>query len=44
MQLRREFLVGLGTLVTLNILFAFGAIGLLLSMSPAIELILQENI
>lgn len=44
MQLRREFLVGLGTLVTLNILFAFGAIGLLLRMSPAIERILQENI
>jgi PAS domain-containing protein len=44
MQLRREFLVGLGTLVTLNVLFAFGAIGLLLRMSPAIERILQENI
>jgi PAS domain-containing protein len=44
MQLRREFLVGLGTLVTLNILFAFGAIGLLLRMSPAIERILQENV
>jgi PAS domain-containing protein len=44
MQLRREFLVGLGTLVTLNVLFAFGAIGLLLRMSPAIERILQENV
>ena len=44
MQLRREFLIGLGTLVTLNVLFAFGAIGLLLRMSPAIERILQENI
>lgn len=44
MQLRREFLIGLGTLVTLNVLFAFGAIGLLLRMSPAIERILQENV
>lgn len=44
MQLRREFLIGLGTLVMLNVLFAFGAIGLLLRMSPAIERILQENV
>ena len=44
MQLRREFLVGLGILVVLNVLFAFGAIGLLLRMSPAIERILKENV
>jgi nitrogen fixation/metabolism regulation signal transduction histidine kinase len=44
MQLRRNFLLSVGTLVALNVLLAFGAIGLLTRMSPAIGRILQENI
>ncbi len=44
MQLRREFFLGVGTLVGLNILLAFGAIGLFTRMGPAIERILEENV
>jgi hypothetical protein len=44
MDLRRELLSTIGTLVVLNLLLAFGAIGLLVRMGPAIELILQENV
>lgn len=44
MQLRREFFIAVGTLVGLNILLSFGAIGLFTRMSPAIEKILEENV
>lgn len=44
MELRRELLWTIGTLVLLNLILAFGSIGLLLRMGPAIERILQENV
>ncbi len=44
MRLRREFLAGVWTLLGLNVLLAFGAIGLLTRMSPAIRDILEENV
>jgi methyl-accepting chemotaxis protein len=44
MELRRELLLTIGTLVLLNLFLAFGAIGLFVRMGPAIELILQENV
>lgn len=44
MELRRDFLLAIGTLVTLNLLLAFGMIGLLTRMSPAILEILEENV
>ena len=44
MELRREILLTIGALVLLNLLLAFGAIGLLIRMGPAIEHILQENV
>ena len=44
MELRRELLLTIGTLVLLNLLLAFGAIGLFVRMGPAIERILQENV
>jgi hypothetical protein len=44
MRLRGNFLLSVGMLVVLNVLLAFGAIGLLARMSPAIERILQENV
>ncbi|WP_428263038.1 hypothetical protein [Haliangium sp.] len=43
MELRRELLLTVGVLVLLNLLLAFGAIGLFVRMGPAIEHILQEN-
>lgn len=44
MQLRRELLAYIGLLVALNLLLAFGAIGLFVRMGPAIERILDENV
>ena len=44
MELRRELLLTVGALVSLNLLLAFGSIGLLVRMGPAIERILQENV
>lgn len=44
MELRRDFLLGLGTLVVLNLLFAFGSIALFGRMAPAIERILEQNV
>jgi len=43
MGLRRELLIAVGTLALLNLLLAFGAMGLFLRMSPAIGRILEEN-
>jgi nitrogen fixation/metabolism regulation signal transduction histidine kinase len=44
MPLRRNFLLSVAVLVACNVLLAFGAIGLLTRMSPAIERILLENV
>jgi methyl-accepting chemotaxis protein len=44
MELRRELLLTIGALVVLNLVLAFGAIGLFIRMGPAIERILQENV
>ncbi len=44
MDLKRELLLTIGALVLLNILLAFGAIGLFVRMGPVIERILQENV
>lgn len=44
MELRRELLLTIGALVVLNLILAFGAIGLLVRMGPAIERILDENV
>jgi len=44
MPLRRNFLLSVAMLVACNVLLAFGAIGLLTRMSPAIERILRENV
>ena len=44
MDLRRELLLTIGTLVLLNLLLAFGAIGLFVRMGPAIARILEENV
>jgi hypothetical protein len=44
MDLRRELSLMMGSLVLLNVLLAFGVIGLLVRMGPAIERILQENV
>ncbi|MCG5053605.1 MAG: hypothetical protein KA712_11645 [Myxococcales bacterium] len=44
MELKRTLLAGVFGLVALNILTAFGAVGLLVRMSPVIEKILSENV
>jgi hypothetical protein len=44
MELRREILITIGALVSLNLLLAFGAIGLFVRMGPAIDRILEENV
>jgi len=44
MPLRRNFLLSVGMLLACNVLLAFGSIGLLTRMSPAIERILRENV
>lgn len=43
MELRRELLATLGAQLALNLVLAFGAIGLFVRMGPAIEYILEEN-
>lgn len=44
MELRRELLFTFGALIALNLLLAFGAIGVLVRMNPAIEGIFEENV
>ncbi len=44
MTLRGSFLVGIGVLVLIHLATAFGAIGLLMRMSPAVQDILAENV
>jgi methyl-accepting chemotaxis protein len=44
MELRRELILTIGILVLLNLLLAFGSIGLFVRMGPVIERILQENV
>lgn len=44
MALRRELVLALGALVALNVMLAFGSIGLFVRMGPAIEQILEENV
>ncbi len=44
MELRRELLWTVGALAVLNLILAFGAIGLFARMGPAIERILDENV
>lgn len=44
MELRRELLWTLGVVVLLNLLLAFGAVGLFVRMGPAIERIHLENL
>ncbi len=44
MRIRTEVLLGVSILVLLQVLTAFGAIGLLSRMSPAVERILEENV
>ncbi len=44
MELRREIRWMIGGLMAVNLLLAFGAIGLLMRMGPAIERILQDNV
>ena len=44
MRLRNETTFGVGTLLALQLLTAFGAIGLLARVSPAAEQILRENV
>lgn len=44
MRLRSELLLYTAVLAAVNLLFAFGAIGLFMRMGPAIERILEENV
>ena len=44
MELRRNLLFSIAALVILNLLLAFGAIGLFGRMGPAIARILQDNV
>lgn len=44
MNVRRELVFGIGALMALNLLLAFGAIGLFGRMGPVIARILQENV
>lgn len=44
MELRRELILSIGALVVLNVVLAFGAIGLFVRMGPAIEHLLRENV
>jgi nitrogen fixation/metabolism regulation signal transduction histidine kinase len=43
-ELRSELLLTLGSIVVLNLLLAFGAIGLFVRMGPAISRILEDNV
>ncbi len=44
MELRRDLRLALGVLLVLNLLLAFGSIGLFSRMGPAIDRILKENV
>jgi len=44
MELRRELVFGIGALILLNLALAFGSVGLLARMGPAIARILDENV
>ncbi len=44
MELRRDLLLAIGTLIIINMAVAFGAIGLFTRMSPAIDRILARNV
>lgn len=44
MDLRRELVFDIGAIVALNVVLAFGVIGLFVRMGPAIEKILEENV
>jgi len=44
MELRRELLVSIGAVLLLNLVLAFGAIGLFARMGPAIGHILEDNV
>ncbi len=44
MLLRRELLMTIGSLVLINVLFAFGAIGLFVRMGPVFERISRDNV
>ena len=44
MELRREFFLTIGTIVLLNLCLAFGTIGLLVRMGPAITHIMENNV
>ena len=44
MTLRGSYLAGIGVLVLIQVLLAFGVIGLLTRMSPAVQEILAENV
>ncbi|MCA9727150.1 MAG: hypothetical protein KC729_05655 [Candidatus Eisenbacteria bacterium] len=43
-ELRRDFLFSAGVLVAMNMILAFGAIGLFVRMGPVIDKILKENV
>ncbi|MEZ4293246.1 MAG: hypothetical protein R3E53_22990 [Myxococcota bacterium] len=44
MELRREIFLAIGAIVVLNVLLAFGTIGLFVRMGPVIDRILDENV
>jgi nitrate/nitrite-specific signal transduction histidine kinase len=44
MESRRELFVGIGSMVGMNVLVAFGAVALLTRMTPAIAHILEDNV
>lgn len=44
MELRRELSLTISALVLLNLVLAFGSVGLFVRMGPAIDRILQENV
>lgn len=44
MQIRREILIGVGTALAMVVIVAFGSIGLLVRMGPAIQNILENNV
>jgi len=44
MELRRDFLIGVGILIGLNLLLAFVGVGLLNRVSPSVQAVIRENI
>ena len=44
MELRRDLLLGIGALITFNLLMSWGAVGALSRMRPAIERIFSDNL